>query len=495
MTEALLGRRNLLGASAGAAALSALPLRATATGDSPPLPPLSGRRADVALFRRAQEGIHPGLGRYLIAAQWRNVIERLEREAASAPDHGHYWLAFALATAAVRCGHSYVSPYNMGKLWNGIMTARRDRLPFHFRWIDRQMVVTRPLVEHPALQPGTRVSTIDGETDTSLLARMLPLARADGGNDFKRIANMDVRAGGSRWENFDVMWSLGRTPAPARATLVLEPPQGDAVRAELPLLGLESRGERKADDQLGWMHRHAGGATILTMPTWATYNSKWDWRTWLSGVVDEAIDRDSKRFVIDLRGNEGGEDCGNAILERMQSATFSEPGTKRMVRFRETPLDLRPQLDTWDPSFHEIGKAAAGPDSAGFYTLPARAGGPETITPAPGQRLKARLIVLIDSANSSATFQFARRVQANRLGVLLGEPTGGNQRGINGGAFFFLRLPESGLEIDLPIIGFFPPGSRPDAGLMPDVMVSTSRSSIASGVDPQVARALELPLA
>src|SRR5690349_1140584 len=45
-----------------------------------------------------------------------------------------------------------------------------------------------------------------------------------------------------------------------------------------------------------------------------------------------------------------------------------------------------------------------------------------------------------------------------------GQTTGGNQRSINGGAFFFLALPTSGIELDLPLIGRFPEKDRPDVG-------------------------------
>jgi hypothetical protein len=45
------------------------------------------------------------------------------------------------------------------------------------------------------------------------------------------------------------------------------------------------------------------------------------------------------------------------------------------------------------------------------------------------------------------------------------------------------------------MIGFVLPGSPPDAGLMPDVPVPTTRAAIARGDDPQMRRALELPLA
>lgn len=65
----------------------------------------------------------------------------------------------------------------------------------------------------------------------------------------------------------------------------------------------------------------------------------------------------------------------------------------------------------------------------------------------------------------------------------MGQPTGGSQRGINGGAFFFLRLPNSGIEMDLPLIGTFPAKPMPDAGLTPDVQVVRTVDDLAEGRD------------
>ena len=103
-------------------------------------------------------------------------------------------------------------------------------------------------------------------------------------------------------------------------------------------------------------------------------------------------------------------------------------------------------------------------------------------------------MVLCDASNSSATFQFAQAVQQSGAATLLGETTGGNRRGINGGAFFFLRLPASGLEVDLPLIAGFPDTPQPDAGIEPDVAVPTTAGDIASGRDPQMAAATRLIL-
>ena len=88
-------------------------------------------------------------------------------------------------------------------------------------------------------------------------------------------------------------------------------------------------------------------------------------------------------------------------------------------------------------------------------------------------------MILIDASNSSATFQFAQMIKENKLASLVGKTTGGNQRGINGSAFFFVTLPNSRIEVDLPLVGNFVGAERPtgvsipfleipDAGINPD---------------------------
>lgn len=72
------------------------------------------------------------------------------------------------------------------------------------------------------------------------------------------------------------------------------------------------------------------------------------------------------------------------------------------------------------------------------------------------------------------------------LATLVGQTTGGNQRGINGDAFFFLRLPHSGIELDLPIIGQFPQEPMPDAGITPDILVVPTLADVASGRDAEM---------
>lgn len=100
-----------------------------------------------------------------------------------------------------------------------------------------------------------------------------------------------------------------------------------------------------------------------------------------------------------------------------------------------------------------------------------------------GPRFRGKVIVLSGAQNSSATFQFIDLVCKSGLARIYGQPTGGNQRGINGGSFFFVRLPNSGLEADLPLVGVFPNGPKPDAGLLPDVRIKPRMEDFATGYD------------
>ncbi len=255
--------------------------------------------------------------------------------------------------------------------------------------------------------------------------------------------------------------------------------------------------ERKGGDAVlfDWKYL-ANGAAYLSMPTWALYDSKWDWKSWLNARLDELADEKSPALIIDLRKNEGGNDIGDEILKRLVSADLKIPTMRRLVRYRQTPAELDSYLDTWDPSFKNWGAAAvelAQPwptaPSVHYFALNKYdddASGGDIIR-ASGKAFHGKVFVLIDANNSSATFQFARVVQQNKLGILVGQPTGGNQRGINGGAFFFLRLPKSQIEMDLPLIGTFPTSPQPDAGLTPDVAVTPTLQDIVDVKDAEMA--------
>ena len=465
-------------------------------------------QADSSILRTAYEALHPGLYRYNSKAQIETAFAVLNHRLDHDETLQEAFLAFSQFAATVRCGHTQANPFNQSKELIQALFTSQARVPFYFVWLDGRMIVTEDFSSNHALPAGTEIVSINGVSAQHVLSTLMTIARADGANDSKRIAQLDV-TGDSVYETFDLYYPMFFPMRGTRFTFEVRLPRSRRVTKiaaggltfEQRVAPIKQREEgRKGGSNVLFESRLLDhGSVYIRMPTWALYDSKWDWKRWLNDKLDGAAESHAPVMILDLRGNEGGDDVGNEILPHLIDGPMTLSPMRRLVRYRKIPTELAPYLDTWDKSFRDWGTSATdlpepwptAPREVPYLKLTRyddNASG-DVIRPA-GKRFHGKVIVLIDATNSSATFQFAQNVQAHHLGILIGQPSGGSQRGINGGAFFFLRLPHSGIEMDLPLIGTFPPQSAPDAGVTPDILVTRTASDIANKQDPELAAAL-----
>ena len=453
-------------------------------------PALRGSNSsDGAIIRRAYGLLHPGLLRYNSPSQIETRFDQFQRDWDAADDLAGRYLTLTKLLASFKCGHSYANFYNQKPSVATALFSGRNRLPFRFRWLGSQMIVT-----DGALPRGSAILSIDGRPVADILSALMPLTRADGSNDGKRMQLLSVM-GTDDYETFDILYPL-LFPVGDSFDIRCRTPDGEELQTRLPAIDLIARQSARPQaaspqpDAPQWMVEHDGRTATLTMNGWAVYNSHWDWKAWLDAAFEDMDRRATDRLIIDIRRNEGGLDCGHEIIARLIDTPLAINAYARRVRYRRIPDDLAPYCDTWDPSFKDWGSDATPYDDR-FYDLKGDGNGLSFIQPK-GPRFKGRVLVLTSAENSSATLQFAQLMQQNRLSTLIGEQTGGNQRGINGGAFFFLRLPQSGLEADLPLIGYFPNSAKPDAGIMPDIRILTSAKDITLGRDAAMEAALKI---
>jgi hypothetical protein len=459
---------------------------------------------DVAVLRSAFTQLHPGLYRYNTPAQIEESFSQLEHRFEKVKNLKEAYVALSYFTHQIRCGHTYPNFYNQNKPIVQALFAGQNRVPFHFRWLNGKLIVTEDLTPKHVVPPGTEITAIDGFPSPTILAKLMKVARADGSNDAKRRSLLGV-TGRSKYEEFDIYLPLMFPIPEGSFTLRTRSPQGLKKTLMVPAL---SMADRFADAA----HQAAQISTkgdrwnftlktptigLLKMPTFVMYDNKWDWHAYLAKTFKQLQVAKAKALIIDLRGNEGGSAVGEEICTYLVSKPTSFDQYQLYTRYKKVPEDLRPNLDTWDRSFDDwspwCGTAqtvAAGHNV--FYRMKRFDDTDRSLVRPKAPYFGGKVFLLVDSSNSSATFEFANMVQSHHLAKLIGEPTGGNRRGINGSAFYFLYLPNSQLEVDLPLAGQFPNKPMPDAGLVPDVLVVPTVKTIAAGKDEVLERALRL---
>jgi len=150
-------------------------------------------------------------------------------------------------------------------------------------------------------------------------------------------------------------------------------------------------------------------------------------------------------------------------------------------------------LDTWDTGFFDragkVTKIHSGPQ-AGMYFVTARMDAEPVILPV-AQPFAGKVVLLVGGENSSAGFQFANLVQQAKAAILIGQPTGGNLRGINGGEIAWVTLPNSGVGVDIPLLAGTYSYETPDRPVIPDVVVHRHFEAQRAGVDEELQAALQ----
>ncbi len=466
---------------AGAAALGAMPQLAHAHTSPSSTPDLSADQArrDLRILKRALVELHPGLYRYTQSERLDAAFAAAEAEVASGASQGQmYWLASTLA-ASVRCGHTWASRYNQRADVNELLFKRADKLPLTLRWVQGRALVTGSIA--PGLVAGDELLAINGQPVQTIVRALLPALRADGTGDGKRFAQLDTSAtGGAMDRLFPLRWP----PAAGHYSVTLQSGNGPARAATIAAVTLAERETALPPPSSNWQLRTEGGTAVLTLPTFAFWQSRFDWRAFITQTFETI--RDTPFLIIDQRRNEGGDDAiGRLLLSHLLRQAHTVPAPRQESAYERVPYELARFLDTWNFGFFDrTGKVTRGPGRN--WLLPEQP--PRRIEPV-ATPYNGRTVVLVGPENSSAGFLFARDIKASGAATLLGQPTGGNLRGLNGGELAWITLPHSGVGVDIPLVAGFAPGDPPDAGVAPDVPAEPSFADAAAGIDTEMVAA------
>lgn len=442
---------------------------------------------------------HPGLYRFqdslAVAKNFNNLEQQLKHDLTLA----EAYIAFSKFTASIRCGHTFCSFYNQTSQTKDSLFNKSDKVPITFFIVEKRIFIDKNVSENETLLPGTEVIEIGQVPVFSIIDSLIQYVKGDGNNNRKRLDDLNL-SGLGKYEAFDIFHPLLYPPVNDSYKLKIRQP-GKLITEEVNVKTISRStrfqlmenkyGKQPATFDDLWRFKLLDQETgYLKIGTFVTNKLSINWKKFIQDAFDELTEKNIQHLVIDIRGNEGGDDEVNLVLgNRLAKKQLELPEFSELLRYEQVSETLRPYLYTWDNRFFNR-KGQLKSLQNGFYTWKKER--KSRFIKQNSKAFTGNTYLLVDAANSSATFFLTACMQQNKLATIIGTETGGNRKGTNGGQLFFLRLPHSTIEVDIPLIGYYPLTVQPDCGIQPDIEVQPSISDMLSGKDKVLEKTLEL---
>jgi hypothetical protein len=463
---------------------------------------------DFAIFKRAIIQLHPGLYRYNTPAEIEENFAVLASELKNPLREGEFFKLLAQFASRIGCGHTFLNPLNQTKEVRARLFNQRIHFPFYFRLIDRRMIVTNNL-SSKKLATGSEIKSINNVPVTQIIDRLISVTAADGKNTIaSRLKNLELGfVQENHYQLFDIYFPLFfglkdelfevvavdyETKKPTKFQVLT------MTRTERFAESEKRYGKTPTFDD-GWkfeiLENSTGRLKIGNLITWRLKTI--DYKKFIADAFSEMRAKNIKTLIVDWRGNDGGDDDVNVeLIKYLTKKTISCANPeKRFVRISMPDKDLTNYIEVFDKQMRQFltkgvpANLIKKSENDSYEFLDDK---PCQPVEAAINNFTGKAYVISDASNVSAAFEFVRAVKVNKLATIVGQETGGNLQGINGDNYFFLRLPNSTFEIDIPVYFQAPLTLQLDSSVVPDKLIESNTDDIAKGIDTELNYVIKL---
>ena len=449
-------------------------------------------QADAKLLWNALNELHPGLYRHSDSSAMKQAYLSLQDDFSKEQSATETFLLLSEFTAKVKCGHTYLNPFNQN---NGIIkSALEDKvlLPFSFSIVNQKLIVDKTI--HPQIGKNSVVTHINDVEVSTILNSLSKYIKADGNRAEKKIKDLEVQLT-SKYEYFDYYFPMVYG---IKDSVSVTLNTGESKTIQLVskserkegLTGDQSKGTTSLyDDQ--WNYEVKENVAYLKLGTFVTWRLSFDWEKYLDEFFEKIEAEGIQNLVIDIRGNEGGlTDAAKYLVKKLSKVKGETVFRKPHLAYKKVSDSLKPHVSTWSKLFYNNALWTKKLNE-NFRTAKFSANKPKRIKKNKNA-FAGNTYLLIDESNSSATFILAEICKKNNYAVLVGKETGGTKKGITAGQIFFLTLPHTKIEVDIPLIGRYPLTDLPDEGIQPDIWVEKTIEGVVSNRDEVLEKTMEL---
>lgn len=461
---------------------------------------------DLAFLRRVLWETHPGLDRYTPKPKLQKKVDSIAALASRPLPFYDYYGLLARLIADIRCAHTFIVPNrDINKYISEIKS-----LPLQVLIIGEQLFVGLSGTTDTIFRPGMEITAINGRPVKHLLDQMYRQTWADGyilsskktmlsGDGFSffyyaLVARPDTFIMSIKDLNGKPMVRrLASVPVTTYHPYYLKNPVNQALLA----LHME---RNKKDQSQPWRVEFPGkpGVAIIRIKGFGGGNNGKEAAAKMKAFMDTTMialqENKITDLVIDVRDNGGGWDIqGVELLTYLMKDTtpiryyarkHSITDSSEFIRFSDLSEEDRATIKK---------ELVREPD--GTFTVKEEYNDDLKLQYAKPNRFTGNLYFLQNGGSASTTSEFVALARSHRLGVFIGEESGGAYEGGNGGSFLYFNLPNSGISVGTPLLyyrnGVTDP-LKPGRGVIPDHYASRTINDVLAGRDVAMERVMEL---
>jgi hypothetical protein len=448
-------------------------------------------RSDFVDLRKVLEESHPGLYRYSSKAEMDRQFDRGIRSIDGDKTIIEFYEIVTKVLSEIRDGHT--NAYLPSDYRQYLKTDAR-LVPLQVTAINGQLYV---LTSAKGVVPsGALIQSIDGRSAQAVVDKILSHLSGDGDILTGKFAALD--------RNFPLYYYLF-VEQPETITIRYRYGAGGSHRVILSALratdfqttlqGPVHAVTPGADEPLRYellRVPHAARLTIETFSPSDIQKAGQDFSLFLASAFSKAKDDGIEDLLIDLRGNDGGDDYGPLLFSYLATHPFKF--FDRAEAVSSTFTTLREYSHLGADFQHELIDFLV-PNDDGRFLLKNGSGIAAPDLPLQETRYGGRAWFLVDGDVFSATAEFCSVAFSNRRGKFLGVETGGAYHGNSSGESVVITLPHSKLRAAIPLVMFSMAESDPTnerRGVIPEYSIQPTIQQLLIDSDPTLDRAIAI---
>lgn len=446
-------------------------------------------REDFEVLRQSLEGGQPGLYRHTGKDELDRLFSEAEGSLGRPLEVGEFYRVVAPLVAAVRCGHTNVSLPDAVKEQNGTRVAS---FPLLVKIIDGGIFVWRDLTDRGGRLAGKEILSVNQVPAAQIVAAMLAAAGGDGNIQTSRVKRIEA------WNFVERLTPLTGLRAPFELTVLDSGGHPEQIRLDgldLPTLGrnwedwFPKDRRRPAAGELEFID--GGNVARMALREFGGFVDEEQKRGLGEFFQDSfrqlAAER-TKVLILDLRGNDGGDDrLGTLLLSYLLGRPFEH--YKDIVAketsfsfgrglFGRTRVRLSYKTERRGDGLHHVidypNLGVLQPSSPTF---------------------SGKVYVLMDGGSFSTTAEVISQLHSHGRAEFVGQEAGGAYDGNNSGTIARVTLPNTRLTLHVPLMSYYLAvrGTEDNSrGVRPGHPVAYSIGDYLTGADKEMALALEL---